>query len=169
MYNGLLAKANEEGYDVSNIREISEYQKEVVVQLDRPLGNVTWERNLRKFVGQWYEIASFASRCYDLEKRKASYSLRDDGRVIYDYSIRNFTTYGPYATIRSSGGCYYTHNELIHCDDDHCALFDHKCSQVPYKQPQIDDEIYNQIVEKIEEQGIDVTKVKRWTPFFFPV
>ncbi|GJZ35932.1 temperature-induced lipocalin-1-like protein [Tanacetum coccineum] len=129
--------------------------------------------DLARYMGRWYEIASIPSRNQPKNgaNTRATYTLKDDGTVnvlneTWSDGKRGYiegTAYKadpksdeaklkvkfwvpPFLPIIPVTGDYW----ILFLDDD-------------YQQSHLDEEIYNQLVEKAKGEGYDVAKLKKTT------
>ncbi|XP_043702492.1 temperature-induced lipocalin-1 [Telopea speciosissima] len=144
--------------------------------------------DLQKYMGRWYEIASFPSRFQpkDGVNTRATYTLRDDGTV----HVLNETFSGgkkggiegtaykadpssdeaklkvkfyvpPFLPIIPVVGDYW----VLYIDDDYQYALIGQPSRnylwILCRQTQMDEEIYNQLVRKAEDVGYDVKKLHK--------
>ncbi|CAK8564333.1 unnamed protein product [Lathyrus sativus] len=144
--------------------------------------------DLKRYMGRWYEIACFPSRFQpsDGTNTRATYTLRDDGIVgvlneTWSGGKRSYiegTAYKadpnsdeaklkvkfyvpPFLPIFPVVGDYW----ILHLDRDYQYALIGQPSRnylwVLCRQPHLDEEIYNQLVEKAKEQGYDVSKLHK--------
>ncbi|KAI5441118.1 temperature-induced lipocalin-1 [Lathyrus oleraceus] len=150
--------------------------------------------DLERYMGRWYEIASFPSRDQpkDGANTRATYKLNTDGTV----DVLNETWSGgkrgfiqgsafkanpnndeakfkvkfylpPFLPIIPVTGNYWV---LFIAHDYHYALIGEptkKSLWILCRETRLDDEIYDEIVEKAKEEGYDVTKLRK-TPHTDP-
>ncbi|XP_015081947.1 temperature-induced lipocalin-1 [Solanum pennellii] len=144
--------------------------------------------DVEKYMGRWYEIASFPSRNQpkDGVNTRATYTLNQDGTV----HVLNETWSGgkrgsiegtaykvdpksdeaklkvkfyipPFLPIIPIVGDYW----VLYIDDDYqYALIGQPSKKYLWilcRQPHLDEEIYNQLVEKAKEVGYDVSKLHK--------
>ncbi|KAL8254889.1 hypothetical protein R6Q59_033110 [Mikania micrantha] len=146
--------------------------------------------DLARYMGRWYEIASFPSRNQPKNgmNTRATYTLRDDGTVnvlneTWSDGKRGFiegTAYKsdpnsdeaklkvkfyvpPFLPIIPVVGDYW----VLYLDDDYqYALIGQPSKKYLWilcRQTHIDEEIYNMLIEKAKEVGYDVSKLKKTT------
>ncbi|CAL5328048.1 unnamed protein product [Camellia sinensis] len=144
--------------------------------------------DLKRYMGRWYEIASFPSRFQPKNgmNTRATYTLRDDGTVhvlneTWSDGKRGFiegTTYKadpssdeaklkvkfyvpPFLPIIPVVGDYW----VLYLDGDyHHALIGQPTRNYLWilcRENHLDEETYNQLVEKAKEEGYDVSKLKK--------
>ncbi|WMV60237.1 hypothetical protein MTR67_053622 [Solanum verrucosum] len=161
--------------------------------------------DLKRYMGRWYEIASFPSRFQpkDGVDTRATYTLNSDGTVhvlneTWCNGKRGFiegTAYKadpnsdeaklkvrfyvpPFLPIIPVTGDYW----VLYIDEDYqyaligqpsrrmCVVFEmdeflvHRCEimmKILSRRTCLDDEIYNQLVEKAKEEGYDVSKLHK--------
>jgi apolipoprotein D and lipocalin family protein len=144
--------------------------------------------DLKRYMGRWYEIASFPSRFQPKngENTRATYTLRDDGTVnvlneTWTNGKRGFiegSAYKadpdseeaklkvrfyvpPFLPIIPVTGDYW----VLYLDDEYeYALIGQPSRNYLWilcRQTQMDEEIYNKLVEKAVEAGYDVSKLHR--------
>ncbi|CAI8587213.1 unnamed protein product [Vicia faba] len=109
--------------------------------------------DLERYMGRWYEIASFPSRNQpkDGSNTRATYKLNSDGTV----DVLNETW---------SGGKRGNYWVLAIAHDYHYALIGEptkKSLWILCRETRLDDDIYNELVEKAKEEGYDVTKLRK--------
>ncbi|KAJ7955606.1 Temperature-induced lipocalin [Quillaja saponaria] len=144
--------------------------------------------DLQRYMGRWYEIASFPSRNQpkDGVNTRATYTLRDDGTV----NVVNETWSGgkrssiegyaykadpasdeaklkvkfyvpPFLPIFPVVGDYW----VLYIDDDYQYALIGQPSRnslwILSRKPHLDDEIYNQLIEKARDVGYDVGKLHK--------
>ncbi|KAB1199668.1 Outer membrane lipoprotein Blc [Morella rubra] len=144
--------------------------------------------DLQRYMGRWYEIASFPSRFQPKSgvDTRATYTLRDDGTV---HVLNETWTDGKRSSIEGTAtkadpnsdeaklkvkfyvppflpiipvvGDYW----VLYIDDDYqYALIgqpSRKYLWILCRQTHLDDEIYNQLVEKAKAEGYDVSKLNK--------
>ncbi|KAI7745968.1 hypothetical protein M8C21_020568 [Ambrosia artemisiifolia] len=146
--------------------------------------------DLAKYMGRWYEIASFPSRFQPKNgtNTRATYTLKDDGTVnvlneTWSDGKRGFiegTAYKadpnsdeaklkvkfyvpPFLPIIPVTGDYW----VLYLDDEYRYALIGQPSRsylwILCRENHLDDEIYNMLVEKAKEEGYDVTKLKKTT------
>ncbi|XP_076904739.1 temperature-induced lipocalin-1-like [Bidens hawaiensis] len=147
--------------------------------------------DLQRYMGRWYEIASFPSRDQPRNgtNTRATYSLKEDGSSVhvlnetFSDGKRGFiegTAYKadpksdeaklkvkfylpPFLPIIPVTADYW----VLYIDDDYrYALIgqpSRKNLWILCRDNQIDEEVYNQLLEKAKGQGYDVSKLKRKT------
>ncbi|GMY35656.1 temperature-induced lipocalin-1 [Fagus crenata] len=144
--------------------------------------------NLERYMGRWYEIASFPSRFQPKNgmNTRATYTLREDGTVNVLNETWNDGKRGyiegsaykadpnsdeaklkvkfyvpPFLPIIPVVGDYW----VLYLDDDyHHALIGQptrKYLWILCREPHLDDEIYNQLVQRARDQGYDVSKLQK--------
>eukprot|EP01018_Ginkgo_biloba_P006702 Gb_26167 [translate_table: standard] len=146
--------------------------------------------DLERYVGRWYEIASMPSRFQPKNgiNTRATYSLNTDGTV---HVVNETWTDGKRSSIEGTAykvdakseeakfkvkfylppflpiipvyGDYWV---LLVDDDYQWALIgepSRKYLWVLSRQPQLDDEIYNRLLENAQQQGYDVTRLHKTT------
>ncbi|XP_076888514.1 temperature-induced lipocalin-1-like [Bidens hawaiensis] len=149
--------------------------------------------DLARYMGRWYEIASFPSR--DQPKNgtntRATYTLNQDGSSVHvlnetfsedgkrgfiegtackadpnsDHEAKLKVRFWvpPFLPVIPVTGDYW----VLYLDDDYrYALIgqpSRKNLWILCRENQIDEEIYNQLVERAKGQGYDVSKLKRIT------
>ncbi|KAM7508311.1 hypothetical protein LguiA_018764 [Lonicera macranthoides] len=144
--------------------------------------------DLKRYMGRWYEIASFPSMFQPKNgiNTRATYTLREDGTVNVLNETWNDgkrasiegTAYKadpkseeaklkvkfyvpPFLPIIPVTGDYW----VLFLDDDYqYALIgqpSRKYLWILSRQTHLDEEIYNQLVEKAKEQGYDVSKLHK--------
>ncbi|CAL0325640.1 unnamed protein product [Lupinus luteus] len=144
--------------------------------------------DLKRYMGRWYEIASFQSRFQpkDGVDTRATYTLNDDGTV----HVLNETWSGgkrgyiegsaykvdpksdeakfkvkfyvpPFLPIFPVVGDYW----VLHIDNDYqYALIGQPSRRYLWilsRNSHLDEEIYNELVEKAKEEGYDVSKLQK--------
>ncbi|XP_058114118.1 temperature-induced lipocalin-1 [Magnolia sinica] len=146
--------------------------------------------DLKRYMGRWYEIASFPSRNQPKngENTRATYTLREDGIV----NVLNETwNDGRRGSIEGTAYKANTKSEeakfkvkfyvppffpIIPVTGDYWVLFidedyqyaligqpSRKSLWILCRQNHLDEEIYNQLLEKATEQGYDVKKLHKTT------
>ncbi|KAK9070805.1 hypothetical protein SSX86_011207 [Deinandra increscens subsp. villosa] len=144
--------------------------------------------DLARYMGRWYEIASFPSRFQPKNgmNTRATYTLKDDGTVnvlneTWSDGKRGFiegTAYKadpksdeaklkvkfyvpPFLPIIPVTGDYW----VLYLDDDYQYALIGQPSRsylwILCRQNHLDEETYNKLVEKAKEEGYDVTKLKK--------
>ncbi|KAI4335582.1 hypothetical protein L6164_014217 [Bauhinia variegata] len=144
--------------------------------------------DLQRYMGRWYEIASFPSRNQpkDGVDTRATYTLRDDGTVqvlneTWSSGKRGYiegTAYKanpnsdeaklkvkfyvpPFLPIIPVVGDYW----VLYIDDDYQYALIGQPSRnylwILCRQNHLDDEIYNALVEKAKDVGYDVSKLRK--------
>ncbi|XP_059286482.1 temperature-induced lipocalin-1-like [Lycium ferocissimum] len=144
--------------------------------------------DVEKYMGRWYEIACFPSRNQpkDGVNTRATYTLKEDGTVhvlneTWSGGKRGYiegTAYKvdpksdeaklkvkfyvpPFLPIIPVTGDYW----VLYIDDDYqCALVGQPSKKYLWilcRQTHMDEEIYNQLVEKAKEVGYDVSKLHK--------
>ncbi|OIT01520.1 PREDICTED: temperature-induced lipocalin-1-like [Nicotiana attenuata] len=150
--------------------------------------------DIEKYMGRWYEIASFPSRFQPKNgvNTRATYTLNPDGTVhvlneTWSDGKRGYiegTAYKadpksdeaklkvkfyvpPFLPIIPVTGDYW----VLHIDENYQYALIGQPSRnylwVLCRQNSLDDEIYNQLVEKAKEEGYDVSKLHK-TPHTNP-
>ncbi|KAI4344256.1 hypothetical protein L6164_011503 [Bauhinia variegata] len=144
--------------------------------------------DLKRYMGRWYEIASFQSRFQPKDgiDTRATYTLKDDGTV----NVLNETWSGgkrsyiegtaykadpssdeaklkvkfyvpPFLPVIPVVGDYW----VLYIDNDYqCALIGQPSRRYLWilsRQNHLDDKIYNELVQKAEEEGYDVSKLHK--------
>ncbi|KAL8149609.1 temperature-induced lipocalin-1-like [Apium graveolens] len=146
--------------------------------------------DIKRYMGRWYEIASFPSRFQPKNgaNTRATYTLREDGTVnvlneTWSDGKRGFIEGSAYKADNGSDeaklkvkfwvppflpifpvvGDYW----VLHLDEEYqYALIgqpSRKYLWILCRQPHLDEGIYNQLVEKAIEQGYDVSKLHKTT------
>ncbi|KAL2929896.1 Temperature-induced lipocalin-1 [Bienertia sinuspersici] len=144
--------------------------------------------DLERYMGRWYEIASFPSlfQPKDGENTRATYSLNSDGTI---HVLNETWSNGKRASIEGTAykadpksdeaklkvkfyvppflpiipvvGDYW----ILYLDDDYqYALIGQPSRRYLWilcRKTQMDEEIYNQLVEKATEEGYDVSKLHK--------
>ncbi|KDO59432.1 hypothetical protein CISIN_1g029869mg [Citrus sinensis] len=103
--------------------------------------------DIKRYMGRWYEIASFPSRNQPKNgaDTRATYTLNEDGTV----HVRNETwSDGKRGSIE--GTAYKADPK-----SDEAKL------KILCREPHMDEAIYNQLVEKATSEGYDVSKLHR--------
>ncbi|EYU31782.1 hypothetical protein ABFS82_11G035300 [Erythranthe guttata] len=144
--------------------------------------------DVERYMGRWYEIASFPSRFQPKSgaDTRATYTLNPDGTVhvlneTFSDGKRGFIEGSAYKVDPNSDeaklkvkfyvppflpiipvtGDYW----VLHIDDDYqYALVGQptrKYLWILSRQPRLDEEIYNQLLEKAKEEGYDVSKLQK--------
>nr|ABB02402.1 temperature-induced lipocalin [Gossypium arboreum] len=144
--------------------------------------------DIKRYMGRWYEIASFPSRFQPRNgvNTRATYTLNEDGTVhvlneTFTDGKRGFiegTAYKadpqsdeaklkvkfyvpPFLPIIPIVGDYW----VLHLDDDYQYALIGQPSRnylwVLCRQTHMDDEIYNQLVQKAKDEGYDVSKLHK--------
>ncbi|CAA0806506.1 temperature-induced lipocalin [Striga hermonthica] len=150
--------------------------------------NVVRGLDIERYMGRWYEIASFPSRFQPKNgvDTRATYTLNPDGTVhvlneTWNDGKRGFiegTAYKadpksdeaklkvrfyvpPFLPIIPVTGDYW----VLYIDHDYQYAVIGQPSRrylwILSRQPRLDDETYNQLVEKAKEQGYDVGKLHK--------
>ncbi|KAM3383504.1 temperature-induced lipocalin-1 [Capsicum galapagoense] len=144
--------------------------------------------DLKKYIGRWYEIASFPSRFQpkDGADTRATYTLNQDGSIhvlneTWCNGKRDYiegTAYKadpksdeaklkvkfyvpPFLPVIPVVGDYW----VLYIDEDYqYALIGQPSRRYLWilcRRPHLDDEIYNQLVEKGKAEGYDVSKLRK--------
>lgn len=144
--------------------------------------------DLAKYMGRWYEIASFPSRFQPKNgvNTRATYTLRPDGTVnvlneTWSDGKRGYiegTAYKsdpstdeaklkvkfyvpPFLPVFPVVGDYW----VLYIDDDYqYALIGQPSRRYMWilsRQPHLDEEIYNQLVQRAAEDGYDITQLRK--------
>ncbi|TYI25532.1 hypothetical protein ES332_A05G056300v1 [Gossypium tomentosum] len=144
--------------------------------------------DIKRYMGRWYEMASFPSRFQPRNgvNTRATYTLNEDGTVhvlneTFTDGKRGFiegTAYKadpqsdeaklkvkfyvpPFLPIIPIVGDYW----VLHLDDDYQYALIGQPSRnylwVLCRQTHMDDEIYNQLVQKAKDEGYDVSKLHK--------
>ncbi|XP_071697230.1 temperature-induced lipocalin-1 [Rutidosis leptorrhynchoides] len=144
--------------------------------------------DLARYMGRWYEIASFPSRFQPKNgmNTRATYTLKEDGTVnvlneTWSDGKRGYiegTAYKadpksdeaklkvkfyvpPFLPIIPVTGDYW----VLYLDDDYQYALIGQPSRsylwILSRKNELDDEIYNKLVEKAKEEGYDVSKLKK--------
>eukprot|EP00262_Sarcandra_glabra_P009076 TRINITY_DN23072_c0_g1_i1.p1 TRINITY_DN23072_c0_g1~~TRINITY_DN23072_c0_g1_i1.p1 ORF type:complete len:186 (-),score=45.06 TRINITY_DN23072_c0_g1_i1:87-644(-) len=146
--------------------------------------------DLQRYMGRWYEIASFPSRFQPKNgmNTRATYTLQEDGTVhvlneTWSDGKRGYIEGSAYKANASSDEAklkvkFYVPPFLpiIPVTGDYWVLFideeyqyaligqpTRKYLWILCRQSHLDEEIYNQLVEKAKEEGYDVTKLHKTT------
>ncbi|KAI3771838.1 hypothetical protein L6452_03007 [Arctium lappa] len=146
--------------------------------------------DLQRYMGRWYEIASFPSRFQPKDgiNTRATYKLNEDGTIhvlneTWSGGKRGFiegTAYKadpksdeaklkvkfyvpPFLPIIPVTGDYW----VLYLDDDYQHALIGQPSRrylwILSRQNHLDEEIYEKLVEKAKEEGYDVSKLKKTT------
>ncbi|TYJ32716.1 hypothetical protein E1A91_A05G054300v1 [Gossypium mustelinum] len=144
--------------------------------------------DIKRYMGRWYEIASFPSRFQPRNgvNTRATYTLNEDGTVhvlneTFTDGKRGFIEgtadkadpqsdeaklkvkfyVPPFLPIIPIVGDYW----VLHLDDDYQYALIGQPSRnylwVLCRQTHMDDEIYNQLVQKAKDEGYDVSKLHK--------
>ncbi|KAG8495361.1 hypothetical protein CXB51_013046 [Gossypium anomalum] len=144
--------------------------------------------DIKRYMGRWYEIASFPSRFQPRNgvNTRATYTLNEDGTVhvlneTFTDGKRGFIEgiaykadpqsdeaklkvkfyVPPFLPIIPIVGDYW----VLHLDDDYQYALIGQPSRnylwVLCRQTHMDDEIYNQLVQKAQDEGYDVSKLHK--------
>ncbi|EEF38844.1 temperature-induced lipocalin-1 [Ricinus communis] len=144
--------------------------------------------DIKRYMGRWYEIASFPSRFQPKNgvNTRATYTLNEDGTVhvlneTWSDGKRGYiegTAYKanpksdeaklkvkfyvpPFLPIIPVVGDYW----VLYLDDDYSYALIGQPSRnylwILCRRTHLDDEIYNQLVEKAKEEGYDVSKLHK--------
>ncbi|XP_057967687.1 temperature-induced lipocalin-1 [Malania oleifera] len=144
--------------------------------------------DLQRYMGRWYEIASFPSRFQPKNgvNTRATYTLKEDGTVHVlnetwsdgkrgaiegtaykadpksdEAKLKVKFYVPPFLPIIPVVGDYW----ILFLDDDyHYALIGQptrKYLWILCRQTHLDDEIYNQLVQKAKDEGYDVSKLHK--------
>ncbi|KAM0939129.1 putative zeaxanthin epoxidase [Dioscorea sansibarensis] len=144
--------------------------------------------DIKRYMGRWYEIASFPSffQPRNGENTRATYTLNEDGTVhvlneTWTNGKRDYiegTAYKadpasdeaklkvkfyvpPFLPIIPVTGDYW----VLFIDEDYqCAVIgqpSRKYLWILSRKTHIDEEVYNQLVEKAKEEGYDVSKLHK--------
>ncbi|KAK3189563.1 hypothetical protein Dsin_029124 [Dipteronia sinensis] len=124
--------------------------------------------DVERYMGRWYEIASFQSRFQPKNgvDTMATYSLNEDGTVHADpksdeakLKVKFYVP--PFLPIFPVVGDYWV---LFLDNDYHFALIgqpSRKYLWILSRKPHLDEEIYNQLVEKAISEGYDVSNLHK--------
>ncbi|XP_071724644.1 temperature-induced lipocalin-1-like [Rutidosis leptorrhynchoides] len=147
--------------------------------------------DLARYMGRWYEIASFPSKTQpkNATNTRATYTLKEDGTV----NVVNETWTSDGKRVSIEGSAYKAdpnHDEaklkvkfylppflpiipvtgdywVLYLDDDYQYALIGQPSRnnlwILCRQNNLDEEIYNQLVEKAKGEGYDVSKLKKTT------
>ncbi|GAB4828168.1 hypothetical protein Ancab_035085 [Ancistrocladus abbreviatus] len=101
--------------------------------------------DLQRYMGRWYEIASFPSRNQPKngESTRATYTLNEDGTV---HVLNETFTDGKRGYIE---GTAYKANP----NSDEAKL------KILCRTPRMDEEVYNQLLQRATDEGYDVSKL----------
>jgi apolipoprotein D and lipocalin family protein len=148
---------------------------------DKPLRTVT-PVDLDRYLGRWYEIASypawFQKNCTAVT---ADYSLRDDGSIKVVNSCRKASLDGKLKQAKGRAKIVDTTSNarlkvsffwpfwgdywIIDLDPDYrwavVGVPSRKYLWILSRTPEMDDEIYQQIVSRLRDQGYDPTRLNR--------
>ncbi|KAL6499668.1 hypothetical protein OROGR_027578 [Orobanche gracilis] len=119
--------------------------------------------DLERYMGRWYEIACFPSRDQpkDGVNTRATYALNDDGTV----NVLNETwSGGKRGYIQGSAYKAEPNTDEAKFKDYQYALIgqpSRKSLWILCRNTHLDDEIYNELVEKAKNVGYDVTKLHK--------
>ncbi|XP_004287111.1 PREDICTED: apolipoprotein D [Fragaria vesca subsp. vesca] len=144
--------------------------------------------DVQRYMGRWYEIASFPSRFQPKngENTRATYTLKEDGTVdvlneTWTNGSRGFiqgTAYKadpssdeaklkvrfyvpPFLPIIPITGDYW----VLYIDDDYQYALVGQPSRnylwILSRKPHLDEEIYNQLVQKAKDEEYDVSKLQK--------
>lgn len=148
--------------------------------MSQPLQTVPFV-DLKKYTGKWYEIAAFPQRfqkgCHGTT---AEYTLTDKGYVIVENRCNKNCIRGKQAYIK--GKAFVVENSgnaklkvqffwpfkakywIIDLADDYSyAAIGHpnrKYLWILSRTPQMDEALYQQIIERVKEKGFDISKIK---------
>ncbi|XP_011622146.1 temperature-induced lipocalin-1 [Amborella trichopoda] len=146
--------------------------------------------DLQTYMGRWYEIASFPSRFQPKTgiNTRATYTLKEDGtvNVLNETWLDGKRSYiegsaykadpksdeaklkvkfyvPPFLPVIPVTGDYW----VMYLDEDYqYALIGQPSRRYLWilcRQNQMDEEVYNQLLDKAKEQGYDISKLKRST------
>lgn len=138
--------------------------------------------DINRYLGTWYEIATIPARFQkNCVAVAATYGLRDDGKISVINKCREGTLDGKLKSIKGKAwvvdkktnaklkvqffwpfsGDYW----IIELDPDYqYAVVGHpqlKYLWILNRSPQMDDMLYEELIEKIAEKGYDITKIKK--------
>ncbi len=140
----------------------------------------TFDFELEKYLGTWYEIARFDHRFErDLQGVSATYSLRDDGKIEvlnqgYKNSLDGKLKTAKGKARKSSGGTdrnlevsfflfFYSPYNILELDSNYTyALIGSESDDYLWilsRTPQMDDGDLEMLIEKAEERGYDTSKL----------
>ncbi|KAB2027736.1 hypothetical protein ES319_D05G052600v1 [Gossypium barbadense] len=110
--------------------------------------------DIKRYMGRWYEIASFPSRFQPRNgvNTRATYTLNEDGTV---HVLNETFTDGKRGFIE--GTAY----EADPQSDEAKLKPSRNYLWVLCRQTHMDDEIYNQLVQKAKDEGYDVSKLHK--------
>jgi apolipoprotein D and lipocalin family protein len=138
--------------------------------------------DLQRYVGTWYEIASYPHRFQKgCVATRAVYTLRDDGQVAVRNECRLETLDGPLKSVEGRAKVVETASNarlkvtffwpfwgaywIIDLDPDYrWAVVGHPSRNylwVLSRMPTLDEGVYQQIVARLASQGYDPTRLKR--------
>lgn len=150
------------------------------IVMSQPLQTVPFV-DLKKYTGKWYEIAAFPQRfqkgCHGTT---AEYTLTDKGYVIVENRCNKNSICGKQAYIK--GKAFVVENSgnaklkvqffwpfkakywIIDLADNysHAAIGhpNRKYLWILSRTPQMDEALYQQIIERMKEKGFDISKIK---------
>ncbi|KAL0382948.1 UNVERIFIED_CONTAM: Temperature-induced lipocalin-1 [Sesamum calycinum] len=134
---------------------------------------VVKDLDVERYMGRWYEIASLPSRFQPRNgaDTRATYTLNPDGTVhvlnetwsggkrgyikgtAYKVDPKSNEAKLKHALIGQPTRKYLWHNLPDDLDDDCINELSSICSQILCRQPRLNEETYNQLVEKAEAEG----------------
>jgi apolipoprotein D and lipocalin family protein len=137
--------------------------------------------DLKKYAGTWYEIARYPNR---FQKKcvgdvRATYSLKADGKI--DVLNQCVQANGKIKTAKGRGKVvdhtgnaklkvtffwpFYGDYWILHLDSDYTFAVvgeqDRKYLWILSRTPEMDSNLYNNILERITQQGYDISKLIR--------
>nr|GMC61343.1 temperature-induced lipocalin-1-like [Ipomoea batatas] len=122
-------------------------------------------RNLdvERYMGRWYEIASFPSRFQpkDGVDTRATYTLNPDGTV---HVLNETWSGGKRGFIEGTAYKADPKSDEAKLKDYQYALIGQPSRNYLWilcRQPRLDDEIYNQLLERAKDEGYDVSKLHK--------
>ena len=138
------------------------------------------EVELDRFMGDWYVVASIPTR-FEQGAHNAleNYQMDDKGHINITFSFNKGAFDGPLKTYSSAA---FVHNEdtfsewriqfiwalkfpylIIYLEDNYLATAvatkDKKYLWLMSRSPQMPEDLYNEIIEVVEKQGFDTTKI----------
>lgn len=143
--------------------------------------NVVKELDIERYLGNWYEIARFDHKFErGLVGVTANYSLRDDGKIkVINSGFKN-TLDGKFSEAIGKAKIPNPENEpsklkvsfflffygdyyVLELDDNYewavIGSSSDKYLWILSRTPQIDDELYKQLLSKLTKRGYDITKL----------
>jgi apolipoprotein D and lipocalin family protein len=141
--------------------------------------------NIERYIGQWYEISRYEHRFQKgCVGSKATYSLRDDGKIAVVNECLDKSSSGKLRSIKGKAwvvdketnaklkvsffGPFSGDYWIIDLGDDYeYAVVGHpsrKYLWVLSRTPEMDENVYSEILARLQKQGYDISKLIKTDP-----